>query len=109
MAKPAPAKLPFEKNAALDYDSPALSTEIYSGDQSPFHDTEMVTCPPRIICSPKRTGKTTLVHYIYHKQKNISDLLDEESCNIIFLDEIEKGASESELRQKVTTTLGSPK
>lgn len=108
MAKAAPAKLPFEKITPLDHDSPALSTDVYDDAQSPFDDTEMITCPPRIICSPKRTGKTTLVYHIFRKQKNISDLLDEEDCKLILLDGIEEGTSEAMFRQEVVNRLVAP-
>lgn len=108
MAKAAPAKLPFEKTSPLDHDSPALSTDVYDEAHSPFSDTEMITCPPRIICGPKKNGKTTLLYHIFSKQKNISDLLDEEGCHLILLDGIEEGTSEATFRQAVVNRLAAP-
>ena len=107
MAKPALSPIPFEKDAALEHDSPALSTSIYSDPQSPIDDTEIVACPPKIICSPKRTGKTTLINHIVDKQRSISNVLGEENCTLVVI-ALENGASESLLRQALASQLDAP-
>jgi hypothetical protein len=109
MPKAALAPIPFEKETALEPDSPALSTDIYNASdaQCALDDVELVRCPPQVICGPKRTGKTTLAQQIFNKQENMSRLLNEEGCIPVPV-EFEKGASETAVRETLATKLLAP-
>jgi hypothetical protein len=109
MVKAALALIPFEKESALKPDSPALSTDVYNEDdvRSVLHDTEIAQFPPQIICSPKRTGKTTLAQHICSKQQQISLWAGEKRCIEVPV-EFENGASEMVVRKTLAQKLQAP-
>ncbi len=109
MVKAALARIPFETKDALKPDSPALSTEVYNetDPKSALHDTEMAKYPPRIICSPRRTGKTTLAKHIFNKQQQISRWTSKEDCTEVPV-KFEDGASEMAVRETLAQKLDAP-
>ena len=98
MSTPASAVIPFKKDEALAPDDPAFTGSVYQEPSVEIQPVEIITCVPQIICSPLKSGKTTLSNQIQARQEEVGKLGGEETLSIdISIDE--EGYSEKQFRK----------
>jgi hypothetical protein len=91
----------FETDDALWPEDLAYS-DVFTGYEGGIHPLKLVHLPPAVICSPRKTGKTTQLRRIYKLQKQFKDNIDGIS---IIIPSCEGGFPEQNLRDLLMKEL----